>query len=36
MVGFSLGAGTGLLVSEVVNNQPTSMDITPFKVQRWD
>lgn len=35
MVGFSLGAGTGKLVSEIVNNQPTSMDISAFKVQRW-
>jgi D-amino-acid dehydrogenase len=35
MVGFSLGAGTGKLVSEIVNNQPSSMDISAFKVQRW-
>lgn len=35
MIGLSLGAGTGLLVSELANNQPTSMDLTPFKVERF-
>lgn len=35
MVGFSLGAGTGKLVSEIVTNKPTSIDISAFKVQRW-
>jgi D-amino-acid dehydrogenase len=35
MLGLSLGAGTGRLVSEIVNEQPTSMDITSFKVERF-
>jgi D-amino-acid dehydrogenase len=35
MLGLSLGAGTGKLVSEIVNNQPVSMDIKPFAVERF-
>jgi D-amino-acid dehydrogenase len=35
MLGLSLGAGTGKLVSEIINEQPTSMDITPFSVERF-
>ena len=35
MLGLSLGAGTGKLVNEIVNNQPTSMDIKPFTVERF-
>jgi len=35
MLGLSLGAGTGKLVSEIVNNQPVSMDISPFSVERF-
>lgn len=35
MLGLSLGAGTGKLVSEIVNGQQTSMDITPFAVERF-
>jgi D-amino-acid dehydrogenase len=35
MLGLSLGAGTGKLVNEIVNNQPTSMDIKPFVVERF-
>jgi len=35
MLGLSLGAGTGKLVSEIVNNRPTSMDIKPFSVERF-
>ncbi|KAA2243202.1 FAD-dependent oxidoreductase [Chitinophaga agrisoli] len=34
MLGISLGAGTGKLVSELVQNVPASMDITPFRPQR--
>ncbi len=34
MLGISLGAGTGKLVSEVVQGVPASMDITPFRPQR--
>ncbi len=35
MLGLSLGAGTGKLVGEIVNNQPTSMSIKPFNVERF-
>jgi len=35
MVGLSLGAGTGKLVSELVNEQPTSVDISPFHPDRF-
>lgn len=35
MLGLSLGAGTGKLVSEIVNEQPVSMDISPFSVERF-
>jgi D-amino-acid dehydrogenase len=34
MLGISLGAGTGKLVSELVQGIPASMDITPFHPQR--
>jgi D-amino-acid dehydrogenase len=36
MLGLSLGAGTGKLVSEIVNNTPASMDIKPFDVERFN
>jgi D-amino-acid dehydrogenase len=36
MLGLSLGAGTGKLVDEIVNSKATSMNITPFKVERFD
>ncbi len=35
MLGLSLGAGTGKLVGEIVNEQPTSMDLSPFTVERF-
>ncbi|MBB6003565.1 FAD-binding oxidoreductase [Arcicella rosea] len=35
MMGLSLGAGTGKLVSELVNEQPTSIDIKAFDVERF-
>jgi D-amino-acid dehydrogenase len=35
MVGLSLGAGTGKLVSEVVEERRPSMDISPFAVERF-
>jgi len=35
MLGLSLGAGTGKLVNEIVNNQTASMDIKPFMVERF-
>ncbi|MCX6320050.1 MAG: FAD-dependent oxidoreductase [Bacteroidetes bacterium] len=35
MLGLSLGAGTGKLVSEIVANEPTSMDMKPFEVERF-
>jgi D-amino-acid dehydrogenase len=36
MLGLSLGAGTGKLVSEILNELPPSMDITPFDPNRFD
>ncbi|MEN9599910.1 MAG: hypothetical protein RL596_2231 [Bacteroidota bacterium] len=36
MLGLSLGAGTGKLVSEVLGNEPLSMDIAPFNPDRFD
>lgn len=35
MLGLSLGAGTGKIVSEIVNEQPLSMDMKPFTVERF-
>lgn len=35
MLGLSLGAGTGKLVSEIVNEQATGMDISPFNPDRF-
>ena len=36
MLGLSLGAGTGKLVSEIINEEKTSMDIRPFDPNRFD
>ena len=36
MLGLSLGAGTGKIVSEIINEQQLSMDIQPFEVERFD
>ncbi|SFD56506.1 D-amino-acid dehydrogenase [Chitinophaga sp. CF118] len=36
MLGISLGAGTGKLVSELVENIKPSMDLKPFLVERFD
>ncbi|MFM7645366.1 MAG: NAD(P)/FAD-dependent oxidoreductase [Sphingomonadales bacterium] len=35
MLGLSLGAGTGKLVQEIVDDRPVSMDIRPFAVERF-
>lgn len=35
MLGLSLGAGTGKLIDEIVNDRATSMDINPFAVERF-
>ncbi|MBW8687547.1 NAD(P)/FAD-dependent oxidoreductase [Chitinophaga rhizophila] len=35
MLGISLGAATGKLVGELVAGTPTSMNISPFKVERF-
>lgn len=35
MLGLSLGAGTGKLVDELVNNKPSSMELKPFSVERF-
>lgn len=36
MLGLSLGAGTGKLVDEIINEQSLSMDIAPFDPNRFD
>lgn len=36
MLGLSLGAGTGKLVSEIVNEDQCSMNIAPFDANRFD
>ena len=36
MLGLSLGAGTGLLVSQLVDEVRTSIDLSPFAVERFD
>lgn len=36
MLGLSLGAGTGRLVSELINEQKTAIDLSPFAVERFD
>jgi D-amino-acid dehydrogenase len=36
MVGMSLGAATGKLVSEVLNEQPASVDLSPYDPHRFD
>ena len=36
MLGLSLGAGTGLLVSQLVDEVRPSIDLTPFAVERFD
>ncbi|MBX3255024.1 MAG: FAD-binding oxidoreductase [Chitinophagaceae bacterium] len=36
MLGLSLGAGTGKLVREIVNEERPSMDIHPFRVERFN
>jgi D-amino-acid dehydrogenase len=33
-MGWSLGPATGKLVSEIISNQKSSLDLNPFKVQR--
>lgn len=35
MLGLSLGAGTGKLVSQLVNEEPTAVDLKPFEVERF-
>jgi D-amino-acid dehydrogenase len=36
MLGLSLGAGTGKLVDEIINEQKLSMNIQPFDPNRFD
>lgn len=36
MMGWSLGPATGKLVSEIIANKKTSLDITPFNVERFN
>jgi D-amino-acid dehydrogenase len=35
MIGLSLGAGTGKLVSEIANNEKTSVDLSPYNPARF-
>jgi D-amino-acid dehydrogenase len=35
MLGISLGPGTGKLISEIVNEEKTSMDLSMFDPQRY-
>lgn len=35
MLGLSLGAGTGKLVAEIINGEAPTMDINPFRVDRF-
>lgn len=35
MLGLSLGAGTGKLVDEIINNKPASMEMRAFDVERF-
>lgn len=35
MIGLSLGAGTGLLVKQLANEEKLSMDLSAFKVERF-
>jgi D-amino-acid dehydrogenase len=35
MLGLSLGAGTGMLVDEIINGKKLSMDLSPFRVERF-
>ena len=36
MLGLSLGAGTGRLVNEIINEVKTAIDLGPFAVERFD
>jgi len=36
MIGLSLGAGTGLFVSQIANEAEVSMDLSPFSAERFD
>ncbi|PJJ07771.1 glycine/D-amino acid oxidase-like deaminating enzyme [Flavobacterium sp. 1] len=36
MMGLSLGPGTGKLVSQLINREPTSIDIKAFEVERFN
>lgn len=36
MIGLSTGAGTGKLISEIINNEKISMDINPFNPSRFN
>ena len=36
MIGLSLGAGTGLFVRQLANEESTSMDLSAFRVERFE
>lgn len=35
MMGWSLGPATGKLISEIISNKKTSLDLSPFQVERF-
>ena len=35
MLGLSLGAGTGKIVSDIINEKPAALDLKPFEVERF-
>jgi D-amino-acid dehydrogenase len=34
MLGISLGAGTGKIIADIVNENKTDIDITPYRIER--
>ena len=36
MIGLSLGAGTGKLVAEIIEEKPTSIDISFYNPERFN
>lgn len=35
MIGVSMGAGTGLLIEELISNKKPSLDLTPYRLNRF-
>ncbi len=36
MMGLSLGPATGKLVQEIIDNKKTSLELSPFEVERFN